>query len=296
MPLDNRIKTFLTLVELKSYTQTAKELYITQPAVTQQVKSLEKEFNTQLVHYGGRTLTITEDGLELADFLRSINSQVDRFQEVFKKSKENQQIKFSATHSLSEHLVPEVSKFLLGRGYKSISCTIAKTDHSLELLRNGEIEFSLIEGNFVKNEFANEVLYQESFIAVASKDNPLAKLDRPISLKEILNQNLITREKGSGTREILNSILSNQNVDLEDFNSVIEIGDISALRTLLLQNQGISFVYESVVEEQINNKELVELQIENSNAAHDIYFVYRKNDYYEDEYQDLIKSIKDNAN
>ncbi|UDM32106.1 LysR family transcriptional regulator [Lentilactobacillus laojiaonis] len=292
MVLDRRAETFLTLVDLKSYTKTAEKLYITQPTVTQQIKSLEKDYQATLVQYRGRHLTITNEGKELASFFRSIRSQLDKFQKNFSKSHAKPKISFSTTQSLSENFIPPITEYLIKHNYQEIKGNVTNTDRSLQMLRRGEVEFSLIEGSFPKDEFASEVLKTEPFVAVAAKDNPLSQIKQPIDFTDLFQQTLIIREPGSGSREIFNSILNYQDTNLEDFSKIIQVDNIIAIRSLLINNQGISFIYKNMVKNEIDSGKLVELNIKNVNVVHDLYFVYLKNNYYQPEYQQLIQWIK----
>ncbi|WP_234987876.1 helix-turn-helix domain-containing protein [Carnobacterium iners] len=83
--LDYRYQTFLTLAEVMNYTQTAKKLHITQPAVTQHIQYLQNELNTELLHYENRQLTLTKKGKQLQKDLLLLQKEIRQIQKKLAK-------------------------------------------------------------------------------------------------------------------------------------------------------------------------------------------------------------------
>ena len=106
----------------------------------------------------------------------------------------------------------------------------------LAKLRRGELDFALIEG------IIDRLFSLEPFVPICSPNSPLAF--GPVSFEELLQYPLILREKGSGTREILENILKQYNYSPASFQNIIEIGNMAAIKQLVASDIGISFMYE----------------------------------------------------
>lgn len=87
---DHKLITFLTVAKVGSYTKAAEELYISQPAVSQQLKNLEEELNVKLFTYKKRKLHLTQSGKQLLLFVESLRSQSNKFKEHFTCNSEKQ--------------------------------------------------------------------------------------------------------------------------------------------------------------------------------------------------------------
>ncbi|KRL05190.1 LysR family transcriptional regulator [Liquorilactobacillus oeni] len=277
--------TFLVLTQTLSYTKTAQQLFVTQPAVSQQIQHLEKELGLKLVEYHRPHLTITSAGYQLADFLQKTSVQAKQLLQQLQTPKKAKKITFSATLSLSEFLVPEmIKKMSLNSEFVNINCLVGNTQQSLTAIRKGRSQFALIEGNFDKNKFDYQVIRSEPFSAVVSKYHPLARR-KNLTWEELLHVPLIVRESGSGSREILTSLAYAENISLHDFDQLITVSEPVLIRQLLLQNVGVSFLYHSLITTQLNNGELVELNLTNAQTTHDLYLVYPKGSYFKKSYE-----------
>lgn len=281
--IDNRYQTFLVLATTQSYTQTAQQLYITQPAVSQQIKSLEAELGVSLVTYQRPHLTITPAGRELADLVQRVQVQTDKVIDHLKHPRTPKRLTFSTTLSLSEFLAPQLIGHLQQAGtYQEITCRVTNTQAALEALTTGTSDFALIEGNFDKNQYDYQVVRQEPFVGVVAADHPLAALPM-VSWSDLLNYPLIVREAGSGSREILLHLAGAANVSLTEFSQIVTVNNPTAIRELVAQGSGISFVYRSVVATAVARGVLHVLPLEAGHLRHDLDLVYPRDSYLADD-------------
>ena len=103
--LDFRLFTFLTLCETMSYTKAADRLHLTQPAVTQHVKYLEREFGAPLFHYASKSLSLTPEGELLRQYAVAVRADSEKLRELIgKKKKRNRKLVFGATLTIGEYL------------------------------------------------------------------------------------------------------------------------------------------------------------------------------------------------
>lgn len=286
---DHKLITFLTVAKVGSYTKAAEELYISQPAVSQQLKNLEEELNVKLFTYKKRKLHLTQSGKQLLLFVESLRSQSNKFKEHLHAIPKNKRpLHLAATQSLTNSMLPDLISFVNEQHSEIIlHCDVMNTKECLDQLHSGKLDFALVEGNFDTEQFTVQPLIDEPFIAVAS---PKLGLDpnREYKLTELLNFPLIYRESGSGSYAIMQQILGTQNLKVSDFDQRTQISNPETIKQVLEMGTGISFMYRGIVARQIHEGSLMEVKLHAINITHPIYLVYLNNNYFEKEYLQLL--------
>jgi DNA-binding transcriptional LysR family regulator len=275
--LDNRLHTFLTLCETCNYTKTAQILNMTQPAVSQHIQFLENYYQVVLILRKGKNFSLTEEGESLQQYVRTLKANSERILPLLHRIKNQvKPLNFGATLTIGEYTIPPILYQIFKEDPKTNISMFVENTHVLQkMLWKGKIDFALLEGHFDKNQFEYKLISNETFIGVCSPENKIAsKLN---DLEELLEQNLILREPGSGTRDILEQALYNQNLSIKDFKRKIEIGNMNAIKELCHQNIGITFMYREAVKKEISQGYLKEIPIRNFNISHPFNFVFLKN-------------------
>lgn len=282
--IDFRLKTFFTLSQILNYTKTAELLHITQPAVSQHVKYLEDKYNVKLFEYKGKLLSLTTEGKILFDFVAGIEASSHKVKELLSSTDmHNLKIHFGTTLTIGQYTMPNIlSKLIKKFPQIKFSMDVDNTHSLLEKLKNGKIDFALLEGHFNKSDYDTILFSKEEFIGVCSPMNPLSK--KKISFEEMLNESLIVREEGSGSREIFEQILYENNFTMDSFKQIYEIGNISVIKNLVLNNLGVTFLYEKAVEKELNDRSLCKIDIVDFNVKREYNFVFLKYNLHSQEY------------
>lgn len=290
--LDFRVYTFLELCKTLSYTKTAENLYITQPAVTQHIKYLEEFYNCRLFNYSNRVLSLTEQGNYLFKYFLTMNSDEIKIKEgVLEVNSTEKNLYFGATLTIGEYIIPDIllklSKLFPNINVKVI---IKDTAELLRELQNGNIEFALMEGFFEKTEYESIIYSKERFIGVCSPKNNLAK--KNLNFEALLNERIILRESGSGSRDIFEKILYDNNLSLKNFDKIYEVANIRVIKELVKRDRGITFIYERAVKKELENRELVKIGLKNFKAEREFNFIFMKNSIHKDEYKKWYDILK----
>lgn len=291
--LDYRYQTFLVLCVQRNYTKTAEKLFITQPAVTQHIQWLEQKYQTKLVIYQNREISLTGKGQLLYDYLQNLQAQIKKIESnLAHQEAANKNLNFATTLSIGDDLLPRIIQtFAESDPSLNISCLVENTHQILQQLRVGDIDFALVEGNFPKQDFAYFELSSQPFIAIASSNSSFKK-NQTYRLADLLPETLITREKGSGSRKILDNLLSEQNYDVEDFSRLLELGSLNSIKELVKNNLGIAFLYEEVVKKELADNTYQRIHIERLETSHSFYFIYLKASLFETEFTTIFNIIK----
>ena len=268
--LEQKLYTFIKLAECESTTQTALELHMTQPAVSQQLKALETEYNIQLFNREGRRIILTNEGRQFYLMLKRMITMEQQFAEMIKQPAVKT-IRFGATLSISEGIMPELLPKMINH-WKDIrfELTTQNTKELLRELEEGMIDFALIEGNFNQKKYAHSPIMKAKFSGFCKKGSPYSKFKR---LEECTAAPLIVREKGSGTRTIFESECETYNISVGDFLASHEVDSIPVILNLVKNGAGITFAYDCAMQEGIKKGEIEEIVLENFSLERDFSFV-----------------------
>ncbi|MDD3401429.1 MAG: LysR family transcriptional regulator [Eubacteriales bacterium] len=286
--LDFRILTFLDLCKTHNYTRTAENLFITQPAVSQHIKYLETEYGAKLFYYRDRTLTLTEAGKTLKRcatvMYANCRSIKDKLADC---TVTKRQLRFAATLTIGEFVLPPyINRYLLSNSGASVSMLVENTSVILNLLRENAIDFAVVEGYFPQDEFRSRLMQRERYIAVCSPSYPLK---REVSrIADLINESLVVREEGSGTREIVERVLEEQNLHFSDFPLINEVGNMNAIKYLVANNRGISFMYESAARAEIDSGVLREIHLLDFNFYREFNFIMLKGSLFSDDFESIF--------
>ncbi len=269
--MDTRFSTFLSLCSTLNYRKTAEDVHLSQPAVTKQIQSLEQEYHTKLFVYKGRSFTLSDEGVL---FKRFAESQRYNEQElIFELSSKPQfTLRLGATKSIGDSVLDAYLTSYLKQENRNISLLVENTTVLLAQLEAAQLDFVVLEGVFPKKHYAYRLLRREAFVGICSKNHPFA--GKSIPMHRLQGQNLITREPGSGTRNIFEQELHSQGYDLSLFSRVTEISSFQPLKKLVSSGLGISFVYQSVVK---SDPELAQFSLSQMAREHEFNIVWLKN-------------------
>lgn len=288
--LDFRVETFLTAAETLNFTKTAALLNITQPAVSQHIRYLEKEYDAKLFSQEGKKLSLTPEGIKLKDALITMKLDENHLKNDIRNLSQARPLRFGATMTVGEFMMPKV---LINRLFTArsldITMEVANTETLLAKLEKGSIDFAIVEGYFPKRGYDSIVYSRERYIPVCSRYSMYSK--GKYSFADLAGSAIITRESGSGTREVLEHALIEHNMSFDDFHSVIEIGNMGAIKKMVAGDAGISFMYEVAALDEIAKKELCPIQLKDFDITHDICFIWRKNSIYSHEMESIYHSF-----
>jgi DNA-binding transcriptional LysR family regulator len=211
MPLTiTQLETFSRLAEIGNFTRTAEELYLTQPAVTQQVKALAEHFGTPLFDMVGRRPVLTDAGTFLAQRageLLSALAALEREMREFADARSGT-LDLGATLTIGNYaILPALAAFRAAHPGVSIRLTIANTAAMVAAIKDRRLALALVEGQ-VDDPALEVTPYagDELILIVPSHGHTLSEIET-ITARELAGIEFVSREEGSGTRSIAEDAL-----------------------------------------------------------------------------------------
>ncbi len=289
---DFRVQTFLTVCQTMNYTAAAKELHITQPAVSQHIAFLEKEYQVKLFRYHKRKLELTKAGYVLRDAL-STRAHDDLL--LHRKVKAlcddtRQDLKLGMTLTAGKYIAARPLAIYLSE-HPEVRVTIRSGDTAtlLALLGAGAIDCAFVEGMFDSNAYACDSFRRERLVCACAPDHALG--GHRATMEDLLGLQLFVREEGSGTRAVLEHALAERNLSLDAFAEVSEVGSLDIIKVLVAEGLGISFLYEAAIRRQVAENTLGVIPLKGKPIEHDISFIRLKDSAFEREFVALFKAL-----
>lgn len=290
--LDFRMETFLAVCKYMNFTRAAEALNLTQPAVSQHIKYLEEQYDAPLFIRERKNLALTPAGEILRSALETMRNDENTMKKRMQESLIGRKVlTFGVTRTIGEYaIVPSLARLIQAHPDTDFRIHYGNTQTLLSDLREGTIDFALVEGYFETGPYQTRVYRTEEYIAVASSQHVFAKSIH--SLKDLTSERLLLREPGSGTREILTRALALKNMSISEFAHIVEVENIHTIVALLQQDCGISFLYKAAVQQEIAAGTLKQIPLNDFMVMHDFTFIWNKDSVFSREYEAVFQELK----
>ncbi|MHA1274365.1 MAG: LysR substrate-binding domain-containing protein [Promethearchaeota archaeon] len=275
------LKNFIKLAEYKSFSELARDLSMSQSTLSHQISQLEKELgNIILIDRTTRKFNITRAGEILLNYAKKIVKLSDDCEEELLKFKKGkiEVIKISASTFPGSYILPRfITDFKNQYQNVNFNISINNSEQSIKLLSKGLVDFAGI-GSFMgynKNDFDYVVIGEDKFVFVCSPNHELLEdKNYKIELENILKYPFITREKGSGTRNIFEQQFDKFN----QLNVILEINDNDSIISAVSGSNYISILSELIAKnaEEAGLIKIIKIQGYPSIAKREIYLIKLK--------------------
>ncbi|MDE5566246.1 MAG: LysR family transcriptional regulator, partial [Anaeroplasmataceae bacterium] len=275
--IDPRIETLISVCETKNFTKTASLLNLTQPAVSQHIKSLESELGIKLFLRSEKSLQLTQEGAIVLKYAKRIKTLYASIITAIEDEKRNiKSLAVGVTPTAENNIISEVlAKFAAEKGNAHIRIISDTIKNLYDKLKTYEIDIAILEGSIVDKDFNSILLDTDYLVLAVSNDNPLSKKSM-VTLADLKKQNLILRLPGSGTRNLFESHLKSHNESLNSFHITLEVDNISTIKDLVQHNFGVSILAKSVCENEVKKGKFKILPVENLSMIREISLFYHK--------------------
>ena len=275
--IDQKLISFMKIVDTNSFTKAADALALTQPAVSQHVHNLEEELGVKLFIRSHNQLRLTANGEIVDKYARRLLAISNNLTQSLKDEKENvSSLTVGITHSVESSQIVEA---LAEYSNKSKGLTIKVVTDTVEnlhkMIRNYELDFLIINGKLKDSKLNYMTMDTDCLVLAVSPTHRLAS-QNTVTLEELKKEKLILRLPTSNTISLFDQALNQNNLSVSDFDVVLEMDNIATIKDLIRQNFGVSVLSKSACMDEIRKGKLIGLPIENLSLIRDINIIYPK--------------------
>jgi DNA-binding transcriptional LysR family regulator len=274
--MDTRqLAAFVAVVERKSFSRAAEQLGLTQPAVSLQIRSLEKRFGRQLLDRSGRSVEPTEAGRRLyrrAQRLLALEEQL--VEEVVAETDGELRgtVEIGASTGPGGGVVPLLlCEFQLRNPEVEISLSVFDTQRVVELVADRELELGVVGAARRHRSVVFDPLFRDEVVLVCAPGHRFA--GKKLSLEQLRDEPLIVMQEGAGVRQVIEDELRQAGVRLRDFDVRLELGLQESVKSAVAAGYGVSFISRSAVEAELAAGTLAAAQVEGVEPSREISLV-----------------------
>lgn len=268
-----QLKVFEKVARRLSFTRAAEELYLTQPAVSMQIKQLEEMVGLALFERLGKKIYLTEAGREMYRLCRTITAQLNEAEQILEELKGTEGGSLvvsvaSTVHYFAIRLLADFCKL-----YPNVRVSLKVTNRKglLEQLEENTTDIVLMGQPPENQDLSAEAFMENPLVIIASPAHPLARKSA-ISLHDLKGETFLMREQGSGTRSSAERFFAEKQIPLS---ASMEMNTNSAIKQGVEVGLGLGIVSIHTVEQELKDKRLVVLNVESFPIIRQWYLVHR---------------------
>jgi len=256
---DRRLQVFHSVAKQLSFTKAADQLFMTQPAVTFQVKQLEEHFNTRLFERSHGRIALTPAGrlvLDYAERILALSGEMDtRIGEL--TGAMSGPLLLGASLTIAEFILPRIlGEFKVEHPQVQAHMTVANSETIENRIADYALDLGLIESPSHLPGLHTQVCCDDELLMICAPGHHLAK-HRSVTPQQIISEPYVSRETGSGTRGFADNFFRDCKVSPDDMNIVMELGSLEAIKGVVETGMGISILSRATIVKELRLGTLV---------------------------------------
>lgn len=271
----DHLRTFLAVAERGSIARAAEYLPLTQSAVSRQIQALERAVNALLFSREGRSLRLTDAGRLLVAGGQRILRAVAEAQEAVDALEDLRRghLRIGAASTIGTYLLPPaLGQFKQAHPGVDITLEISNKAHTLQRLAVGDIDLGFVAPPIDDRELARHKYVADDLVLVTAPSHPLARRDS-IRARELRGEIFIMRERGSGTREIMEEELLRAGIPIR---KTMELGSTEAIKQAVAVNLGVSIISRHAITLEVQAGRLAAVAVRDLRLGRQLYGVYHR--------------------
>lgn len=268
---------FCRVVEEGSITQAAKTAYMSQPTVTKQIHNLENYYNIKLFDRINGKIKLTKVGEIFYQHAKEIlaveRHAIESMQREQQKSSETLYI--GASPTIADYMLPSIiQKFKQQYTSVNFNVMMSNTPSIIDALEHHVIDIGLVESDISKTHVEKKSFFSDKLTLVVPNTHPW-KYRQEIKLEDMVGEKMLWRESESGTRLLIESILSEKNI-LHTMGDTIEFSSVQAIKNAVESGLGISILSELSIQKELEYNTLHQVAIQDIHMIRDFWIVQKK--------------------
>lgn len=257
-----------------SHSHAAKELFLSQPAVSMQLKQLEQNIGLPLFEQSGKQLHLTEAGRELLHYSRTILQQVQEMNAVFAEMKglEHGHLNIAVVSTANYFMPQLLAKFIRLHPKINVSLSVANRDAVIGQLSDNIADLAIMGQPPDGVDMVSQSFMENPLVVIAAPDHALAH-QKKIQPRQLADETFLLREKGSGTRGVVERFFASHKLPLP---AHMEMDTNEAIKQSVSAHIGIGIISQHGIELELETKRLCILDVVGFPIVRDWHLVHRK--------------------
>jgi DNA-binding transcriptional LysR family regulator len=257
-----RLKVFRTVADNLNFRQAAEALYLTQPAVTLQIKALEEELGVPLFDRTENRVALTEAGRILLKHAKKMEALTARARQELARlvGEEEGDLSAGASTTIAQYLLPRlIGEFRRSNPKIRLSLLGANSEKIVLGILDGTLAIGLIEGPSLHRDLGEEPFVADEIVVVVPSKHDW--VGQRVETQQLLKAPLILREKGSGTRRVVEAALKAAGIPMKHTHVIMELDSTEAIKSAVEAGLGVGFVSRRAIQKELELDTLREVHI-----------------------------------
>lgn len=274
----NQLRTLKALAQCKSFSLAAEKLYLTQPAVSFQIHSLEEHFGACLVDRSGRRAELTEEGRLVLEFAHETLAKLARteYQVNELTQKVRGRLLVGASTVPGEYILPHlIGAFRKKYPEVQISLEIGGSEEIRKKVAEQRVDLGVVGAIDDRPQLLSKKVLEDELVLIVPQNHRWPS-DVPVTVQDLTEENFILREKGSGTRQVFTERLKEHGLDVNSLHVVMELGSTEAILTAVEAHLGISVVSRWAADKALALGQVRGIAVEGLNLKRDLFVIVHR--------------------
>ncbi len=273
-----QLEIFCKVVEKRSFSRAAQDIHLSQPTLSEHIKTIEEDFGLKFLDRLGREVVPTQAGKVLYEHAKRILELKLETEHTLNslKGRLRGELGLGASTIPGEYILPSLLKeFKKGFPQISLNLKIGDTKGIIDALLDNKIEIGVVGAKMENGKLEYHKFVEDEMVLVGSSNYP-KRLKESITLGELGKLSFISREEGSGTRIAMEKNLKRAGFDMNGLRIVAKLGSTRAVIEAVKSGVGVSIVSQRAIKEELEYGLLKSIRIEGIRLLRNFYLILRR--------------------
>ena len=272
-----QLESFVAVVEHKSFTEAARQLYISQPTISTHIQALEKELQSKLILRTTKSIELTPRGVETYECAVKMLELRDNLLQKW-RGEEEKIIRIGVSTIPSAYILPEIlPDFCEDHPGIFFHSTQSDSQGILEGVLEDKMDVGLVGMKCEDERLSCIPFYQDELVVITPVNEHFFELKkRNASMGELLKEPVILREKGSGTKKAADVFLEKEGISEKELKVVAYMNDPEAIKNSVAAGLGISIVSKKAAQNLVMEKRLLSFEFSGCTSGREFYIIFKK--------------------
>ncbi len=269
-----QMQIFLNVVASGHLTNVAKEMNLSQSAISMSIKEMENILGRPVFDRINKKLVLNEVGRAFYKEIDPIFKKLSDIEYEFKNSENKGMIRVGASTTIVDYLMPSIICSYMS-SYPDVKITLKEgnTKEITEMIQQGSIDVGFVEGFVSGSDIIKEKIGVDELLVVTADEN----LCKSCYIDELAEKRWVLREEGSGTREVFLNYIKEK---VDDLNIFFELGHTESIKSILMNRECLTCISKISVENEIKEGKLYKVDVKNFDCKRDFLMIYHKDKYH----------------